>query len=195
MAANDIIQIRIGNFPIGIIGLKEAMTDLAPTLGKVSDQEMAEGLLRRLAKQNYIPEKARTEYGCALVREFKKFLGQEISNLEKPKGLVIKVLGQGCANCQALSQRIMEVLGEWGQGLFLLPGRKKPSPLLRRMFSRDVPKTTRKLPPVRLPPLLFSILRKTTPLILIRNPDLLQPFKGPPEIPKVEAEKNFSGKR
>jgi small redox-active disulfide protein 2 len=112
MAAEDVIQIRIGNFQVGMVGLKEIMADLASSFSGASDEEMAGVLIEHLAKMNYIPEKAKAEYGRALVREFKKYLGQEVSGEEENHGLVIKVLGQGCANCQALSQRIMEVLAE-----------------------------------------------------------------------------------
>jgi small redox-active disulfide protein 2 len=112
MTSEDVVQIRIGNFPIGIVGLTEVMADLAPSLTRASDEEMAQALIQRLSKSNYIPEKSKAEYGRALVREFKKYLGQAVSAEEETQGLVIRVLGQGCANCRALSQRIMEVLTE-----------------------------------------------------------------------------------
>ena len=112
MASDEIIQIRIGGSPIGMVGLTEVMAELASSFSGASDEEMAGALIQRLSKRNYIPEKAKAEYGRALVREFRKYLGQEVSAEEEPHGLVIKVLGQGCANCQALSQRIMEILGE-----------------------------------------------------------------------------------
>lgn len=112
MGAEDIVQIRIGNFPIGIVGLKAIMAELAEGLAEASDDEMAEKLLQKVAQRNYIPPKAREEYGRALVREFKKFLGRQDAAPEEPQGLVIKVLGQGCANCQALSRLVMEVLEE-----------------------------------------------------------------------------------
>ena len=38
-------------------------------------------------------------------------MGQPIQE-EKPAGLVIKVLGQGCNNCRELTQRIMDVMSE-----------------------------------------------------------------------------------
>ena len=94
------IQVRIGDFPIGIVGLKEVMADLASSLSGASNDVMAGALIQRVAKRNYIPEKAKVEYEQALVREFKKFLGQEVSAEEEPQGLMIRTLGQGCANCQ-----------------------------------------------------------------------------------------------
>jgi len=112
MTKEDITQIRIGNATIGIVGLKEAMEELSPALSTASNEETAKALIQKLSKKNYIPEKAKAEYGRALVREFQRFLGREVSAEDKPQGLVIRVLGQGCANCHALTQRVMEVLGE-----------------------------------------------------------------------------------
>ena len=41
MVSEDVIQIRIGNFPVGMVGLKEVMAELAPSLSEASDEEMA----------------------------------------------------------------------------------------------------------------------------------------------------------
>jgi small redox-active disulfide protein 2 len=111
MANEDIIQIKIGSFQVGIIGLKEVIVELDSSLGQAPDEEVERTLIQRLSQKNYIPEKAKVEYGRALLKEFKKFLGRPVTESE-PAGLTIRVLGQGCANCQALSQRIMEVLSE-----------------------------------------------------------------------------------
>jgi hypothetical protein len=111
METEDIIQIKIGTFQVGIIGLKEVMAELIPHLTQAADQEVERELLQRLSRKNYIPEKARGEYGRALLREFKKQIDQAVSETEEV-GLTIRVLGQGCANCRALSQRIMKVLSE-----------------------------------------------------------------------------------
>ncbi len=112
MSTEDITQIKIGSFQVGIIGLKEVMAELASSMAAASDEEVAGELIHRLSKKNYIPEKAKAEYGRALVREFRKHLGQDVSPSQEEQGLVIRVLGQGCANCHALTQRIMEVLSE-----------------------------------------------------------------------------------
>jgi small redox-active disulfide protein 2 len=111
MADEDVTQIKVGSFQVGIIGLKEVMADLASSIAGVSDEEAAGLLIQRLSKKNYIPEKAKAEYGQALLKEFKKYLGQPVTE-NKPTGLTIRVLGQGCANCRALTQRILEILSE-----------------------------------------------------------------------------------
>jgi small redox-active disulfide protein 2 len=112
MGPEDIFPIQIGNFQVGMVGLKDVMTELASSLGGASEEETAEALIQRLSKKNYIPEKSKPEYGRALVREFRKFLGQEVSSNRETQDLVIKVLGQGCSNCNVLTQRIMEILTE-----------------------------------------------------------------------------------
>jgi small redox-active disulfide protein 2 len=111
VGSEDITQVKVGTFQVGIMGLKEAMADLASSLPQAPDEEVGRELIHRLSKKNYIPEKAKIEYGRALLKEFKKFLGQPVTESD-PAGLTIRVLGQGCASCQALTQRIMEILSE-----------------------------------------------------------------------------------
>jgi small redox-active disulfide protein 2 len=112
MGNEDIIRIQVGTFQVGIVGFKEVMADLAPSMAGAPDETIAEVLMQRLAAKNYIPEKAKADYAPALVREFRKHLGLEISPAEEKEHLVIRVLGQGCANCRALSERIMEILSQ-----------------------------------------------------------------------------------
>jgi small redox-active disulfide protein 2 len=111
MTAEEITQLRIGRAMVGIIGMKEAIEELIPSLCRANDDEIAEALVSRLAKKNYIPEKARKQYGQALVLEFKRTLGLEI-NEPVSKELTIRVLGMGCTNCQTVFNRVMEVLNE-----------------------------------------------------------------------------------
>lgn len=108
MGTKEITQIRIGLATVGIIGLKEAIAELAPSL---SQAEISEALLTRLEKNNYIPEKAREQYAQALVREFNRAMGKEIKE-PASEGLTIRVLGMGCINCQTVLNRVMEVLNE-----------------------------------------------------------------------------------
>ena len=62
MSKDDVTQIRVGNSPVGIIGLKAVMEEVAQEYGDKTDREVQEELLNRLCKRNYIPEKAREEY-------------------------------------------------------------------------------------------------------------------------------------
>ncbi len=111
MENEEVLRINIGGHPVGILGFKGVLEELAPHLSQATDDALAQELVGRLSKQNYIPEKVKAEYGKALVREFRKQLGQPIQE-EKPAGLVIKVLGQGCNNCRELTQRIMDLMSE-----------------------------------------------------------------------------------
>ena len=83
MSEDDLLQISIAGRPIGIIGFKAVFEELAPTLAQSSDDVLAQELVTRLSMKNYIPEKVKAEYGKALVREFRRQLGQPIQE-EKP---------------------------------------------------------------------------------------------------------------
>ena len=111
MVDEEITQLNLGAYQVGIIGLKEAVTELTPSLANAPDQEIGGELIRRLSIKNYIPEKSKPDYARALVREFRRQLGQPIQE-EIPAGLVIKVLGQGCNSCRELTQRVMDIMSE-----------------------------------------------------------------------------------
>lgn len=111
MSEDDVTQIRVGDSPVGIIGLKTVLENMAEEYGDRPDSEVQEELLNRLCKMNYIPEKARGDYGKAFLREFKKFLGKPYEE-EVSEGLAIKVLGPGCALCDRLERDLMEVMAE-----------------------------------------------------------------------------------
>jgi small redox-active disulfide protein 2 len=113
MSQDDVTQIRIENSPVGIIGLKAVMENMAEEYGERPDRVVREELLNRLRKGNYIPGKVKENYAKAFLREFKKFLGKPFED-ETPEGLQIKVLGRGCAQCDRLEQELMQVMGETG---------------------------------------------------------------------------------
>ena len=104
---SDVSQVKIGRHTYGIVGLKHAFEALCETHAKQPDEAVAEVLLRRLSNENYIPDKVREKYGCAFVREFRKYLGQTFVE-EKSEGLEIKVLGAGCTVCDGLENQIIE---------------------------------------------------------------------------------------
>mgnify|MGYP000431803225 CR=1 FL=1 len=111
MPEKSITRINVSNFGVSIIGLKELMEEMAGAFGDKPDHEVARFMLERLGEGNYIPRKAREDYGRAFVREFRKFMGQPFVE-EAPQGLEVKVLGVGCSQCHALTQTVMEVLTE-----------------------------------------------------------------------------------
>ena len=111
MAEKDITRINVEKFSVSIIGIKQLMDEMARTYADKPDEEVGSFMLDQLGKENYIPAKAKDDYGKAFVREFRKFLGQPYTD-DAPKGLDIKVLGAGCAQCHQLTLTIMEVLTE-----------------------------------------------------------------------------------
>jgi hypothetical protein len=111
MADKDFSQIRIGQHQVGVMGLQAAMQELAPGYGNKSDEEVRGVLLERVGRDNYIPAAARELYAEALIREFRKFLGQPYQEAA-PGGLDVKILGPGCSQCDRLEQMLMELLEE-----------------------------------------------------------------------------------
>jgi len=111
MPDEDITQISLGKFRVGITGLKAAIEE-AKSWPERPEEEIAQALLAAVMPRNYIPASAQEEYKLAFLREFKKALGQKVE--EERSGLSIKILGPGCPSCERLEQTVMEVLVELG---------------------------------------------------------------------------------
>ena len=111
MTVSDVTQIKIGKHKIGFVGFKEAFQDMAEVYAEKPDDIVADELLNRLSKKNYISDKVQKEYGRAFVREFRKFIGQPFDD-KNFEGLEIKILGAGCVLCNSLENEVMEVLSE-----------------------------------------------------------------------------------
>ncbi len=111
----EVTQIKIGKHTVGLVGFKEALSDMAEAYAEQPDDMVAEELLNRLSKKNYIAEKVQKDYRRAFVREFRKSLGQPFDD-ESPEGLEIKILGEGCAICNSLEDGVREVLSEMSLG-------------------------------------------------------------------------------
>jgi hypothetical protein len=101
----------VGSQKVGITGLDQALEELAPILADKSDAEAEQALLERLEKRNYVPSSARREYAVALTRELRRFLGQPVEAAPLT-GLEVKILGEGCNRCEALTALVMTVLAE-----------------------------------------------------------------------------------
>jgi len=113
---SDIIQLRIDGKLIGVVGLQKIMEEMAGAFADTGDMEISKELLLRAAKHNYIPRRVEEAYGLALLREFRRFLGQDVEET-LPTGLHIVVLGPGCARCSRLERDVRDALAELG-----LPG-------------------------------------------------------------------------
>lgn len=111
MSEDDVMQIKVSNHRVGIIGMKQVMDEMAEEYLQRPDDEVQTELLRRLSRKNYIPDQARESYATAFLREFKKFLGKPDEG-ELSEGLEIKVLGPGCPECDRLEGELMAVMAE-----------------------------------------------------------------------------------
>ncbi len=111
MAEKDISRINVASFSVSVIGIKLLMEEMAGAYADKTDDDVRSFMLERLEKDNYIPKKARADYGEAFVREFRRFLGQPYVD-DAPKRLDVKILGAGCSQCDQLTKTVMEVLTE-----------------------------------------------------------------------------------
>jgi len=111
MNADEITQVKIGGSRIGIIGLKPTLAEVAETCAGQSDDEIRNELLKRLKKQNYVPEPSKEKYGRAFLKEFNKFTGRPVEEADSDE-VEIKVLGPGCARCNQLEQDLIAVMTE-----------------------------------------------------------------------------------
>jgi hypothetical protein len=109
MSQQDYTRIRVDDFEVGLMGLTSAIEEIASTHQDQSDDEVQQALLERLRKKNYIPSSSAEAYGKALVREFRKYLGQ--AHEDSAQGpLRITALGPGCSLCDQMVQTLIGVL-------------------------------------------------------------------------------------
>jgi len=113
MSPKDVSKIKVGKHNIGIIGLKNTFEEAANDFTGKPEAEVINELLKRLSRKNYIPDNIREEYGRAFLREYNKFIGRPYEK-EVFEGLEVKVLGQGCTQCDKLEQELMQVMAEFG---------------------------------------------------------------------------------
>lgn len=108
-----VFQIKVGKHQTGIIGFEAVLKEMAIESQGCSDQEIAARMLEKLSKINYIPSTVTPLYELAFVLEYKKFMGEPISEIPV-QGVEIKVLGAGCPTCDRLEQDLMALLEEEG---------------------------------------------------------------------------------
>ena len=112
MEEKDHRLVFVGNTQVGLIGLKEIFEELKSQKRKPESQ-LKEMLVEKVGEKNYVPRSVREEYGVALFREFKKFLGEKVEE-ERSGFLDVIILGPGCYSCNKLEQDVMAVLSETG---------------------------------------------------------------------------------
>jgi len=109
MSQQDYTRIRVDDFEVGLMGLRSAIEEIAATHADKSNDEIQQALLQRLRKKNYIPNSSYEAYGEALVREFRKHLGQPHEDAVHG-ALRIEALGPGCSLCDQMVQTVIGAL-------------------------------------------------------------------------------------
>jgi len=107
----DYCKIKVGAHVTGIMGLKAVLAEMAEQYRHEPDDRIGVIMRDKLARSNYIAKGAEQIYELAFLREYKKYIGQPMPT-ESASGLTIKVLGQGCPQCERLTEEVMQVLGE-----------------------------------------------------------------------------------
>ncbi len=111
-APSDYRRILVGTSQVGLIGLNEIFEELKPKRGE-PDSLLGGMLVERAGIKNYIPPSSKDTYQKALLREFRKFLGEKVT--EDSSGfLEVAILGPGCYSCNRVEQDVMAVLSETG---------------------------------------------------------------------------------
>ena len=112
MEEKDYRLVLVGNTQVGLIGLKEIFEELKGQK-RESESALKERLVEKAGKKNYIPSSIREDYGKALLREFRKVLGEKVEE-KRSEFLEVAILGPGCYSCNKLEQDVMAVLSETG---------------------------------------------------------------------------------
>ena len=106
-------QIKVGKHQSGIVDLDVALKETAEAGKNLSDQQIAAMLVEKISKKNYIPPNVTHLYEAALLREYKKHIGESVQ--EDPLECIeIKILGTGCSNCEKMEQELMALIAETG---------------------------------------------------------------------------------
>jgi hypothetical protein len=111
MSPVDVKTIVVAGARIGIVGLDEIFSELKAS-GKLPSEELAATIVELAGKKNYIPERARGEYGRAMLKEYRRYLGEDVP--EERTGLSITILGAGCQACEQLAANVRSALAQIG---------------------------------------------------------------------------------
>ena len=104
----EVERLNVKGYRVGIIGLTGVFEDLKRSQ-ITGEDAIKEQLLQRVRERNYVAEPAFEDYKDALYREYRRFLGEDV---EDEGGLVIRILGPGCASCERLASETLYVLQE-----------------------------------------------------------------------------------
>ena len=104
-------QIWIDGSKVAIVDLDIVMEEVRKS-GLVNDTDIKTELLTRVKKDNYVPASASDLYAEALLKEYKRFSGEDVP--EEREGVEIEILGAGCIRCEGLLNRVFEAVERLG---------------------------------------------------------------------------------
>jgi small redox-active disulfide protein 2 len=110
----EIRQVTVKGHRIGLVGLDEVF-DQVRSQEFASEEDLAQALVELLSARNYVPEASREDYAKALLREFKVAQGEAADDAAGEgagRGLMVRVYGPGCANCERLAAEAISALAE-----------------------------------------------------------------------------------
>ena len=111
--SRQVRMLWVGSGQVGLVGLDEVFEETRQEKLKGADLERA--LLEGVKRDNYVPKSSEQDYVGALLREYRRFCGEEVED-ELPDILCIEVLGPGCPECDHLEEMVRNVLSELGIG-------------------------------------------------------------------------------
>ena len=99
---------------VGIVELTAIFQEVA-SLGIHRKRLLRKELLRRVKRQNYIPQPAETSYAEALLQTYRDYLGRpsEPKRKKERSGCTIEILGSGCPRCDHLLTEVKNALAEF----------------------------------------------------------------------------------
>jgi len=107
----SVAKIKIGGHMTGLIGLNEVLEEIVGQDNEIKEGDMGRLLVEKLAVRNYIPSDVTDIYETALLREYKKYIGELVEE-EPLEEVQVKVLGAGCPRCDYLEQEMMAVIAQ-----------------------------------------------------------------------------------
>lgn len=107
--SDDITQIVVGDQRIGMIGLT-GILKAVKNMQLAGEEKLSDALIEQARKANYIASEAEAMFRDALYREYRRYMGEEVSDMRS--SLEVRVFGPGCMRCEELMRRIRAIVAE-----------------------------------------------------------------------------------
>jgi hypothetical protein len=123
-------QVLVGLHQIGIIGLHDVLKETAES-ALTDPEEIMDFMIKKLSPENYIPDAQMKEYRRMLVREVRRYRGQDIREFYSE--IEVDVRGEAGADRDRFTATLTDVFGDFElkpKITFLPPGGDDPTPEL-----------------------------------------------------------------